>query len=69
MDKKLENLMIDIGKSARDGSYGLAKISNDKRNKAIFFIAESIENNIKMLLEANAKDIESANKKNLSSSL
>ena len=69
MDKKLENLMIDIGRSARDSSYGLAKISNDKRNKAIFFIAESIENNIKMLLEANAKDIESANKKNLSSSL
>ena len=69
MDKKLENLMIDIGRSARDSSYGLAKISNNKRNKAIFFIAESIENNIKMLLEANAKDIESANKKNLSSSL
>ena len=69
MDKKLENLMIDIGRSARDSSYGLAKISNDKRNKAIFFIAESIENNIKMLLEANAKDIESANNKNLSSSL
>ena len=69
MDKKLENLMIDIGRSARDSSYGLAKISNDKRNKAIFFIAESIENNIKMLLEANARDIESANNRNLSSSL
>ena len=69
MDKKLENLMIDIGRSARDSSYGLAKISNDKRNKAIFFIAESIENNIKMLLEANAKDIETANNKNLSLSL
>ena len=69
MDKKLENLMIDIGRSARDSSYGLAKISNDKRNKAIFLIAESIENNIKMLLEANAKDVESANNKNLSSSL
>ena len=69
MDKKLEDLMIDIGRSARDSSYGLAKISNDKRNKAIFLIAESIENNIKMLLEANAKDIESANNKNLSSSL
>ena len=69
MDKKLENLMIDIGRSARDSSYGLAKISNDKRNRAIFFIAESIENNIKMLLEANARDIESANDRNLSSSL
>ena len=69
MDKKLQNLMIDIGRSARDSSYGLAKISNDKRNKAIFFIAESIENNIKMLLEANARDIESANNRNLSSSL
>ena len=69
MDKKLENLMIDIGRSARDSSYGLAKISNDKRNKAIFFIAESIENNIKMLLEANARDVESANNRNLSSSL
>ena len=69
MDKKLETLMIDIGRSARDSSYGLAKTSNDKRNKAIFFIAESIENNIKMLLEANAKDIEIANNKNLSSSL
>ena len=69
MDKKLENLMIDIGRSARDSSYGLAKISNDKRNRAIFFIAESIENNIKMLLEANARDIESANNRNLSSSL
>ena len=69
MDKKLENLMIDIGRSARDSSYGLANISNDKRNKAIFFIAESIENNIKMLLEANARDIESANNRNLSSSL
>ena len=69
MDKKLETLMIDIGRSARDSSYGLAKTSNDKRNKAIFFIAESIENNIKMLLEANARDIESANNRNLSSSL
>ena len=69
MDKKLEDLMIDIGRSARDSSYGLAKISNDKRNKAIFLIAESIENNIKMLIEANAKDVESANNKNLSSSL
>ena len=69
MDKKLETLMIDIGRSARDSSYGLAKTSNDKRNKAIFFIAESIENNIKMLLEANTKDIEIANNKNLSSSL
>ena len=69
MDKKLETLMIDIGRSARDSSYGLAKTSNDMRNKAIFFIAESIENNIKMLLEANAKDIETANNKNLSSSL
>ena len=69
MDKKLESLMIDIGRSARDSSYGLAKISNDKRNRAIFFIAESIENNIKMLLEANARDIESANNRNLSSSL
>lgn len=69
MDKKLETLMIDIGRSARDSSYGLAKTSNDKRNKAIFFIAESIENNIKMLLEANAKDIETANNKNLSLSL
>ena len=35
MDKKLETLMIDIGRSARDSSYGLAKTSNDKRNKAI----------------------------------
>jgi len=69
MDKKLESLMIDIGRSARDSSYGLAKISNDKRNRAIFFIAESIQNNIKMLLEANARDIESANNRNLSSSL
>ena len=69
MDKKLESLMIDIGRSARDSSYGLAKTSNDMRNKAIFFIAESIENNIKMLLEANARDIESANNRNLSSSL
>jgi len=69
MDKKLENLMINIGRSARDSSYGLAKKSNDNRNKAIFFIAESIENNIKMLLEANAKDIETANNKNLSPSL
>ena len=38
MDKKLETLMIDIGRSARDSSYGLAKTSNDKRNKAIFLL-------------------------------
>lgn len=55
----MENLE-QTAKNAKKASIKLASLSNDVKNKALTKIADAIENNAELIIEANQKDLEEA---------
>ncbi len=68
-EKKLHKLMNTIGESTRSAVNELTKSSHRNRNQAINFIAQSLLENLDIILEANSKDIDLAREKKLPDSM
>jgi glutamate-5-semialdehyde dehydrogenase len=63
----VQTYMVGVGKQARAASRLIAKAGTEAKNRALTEMARAIERAAKVLLEANAKDLEAARKKNLDS--
>lgn len=55
-----ESTAVDAAQSASLASRRLATLNNDDRNKALTLLHDALEMNEKEILEANARDVESA---------
>lgn len=64
--KNIHELMISIGKDARDAARVLAITTAEIKNKAILAIAKAIRRNQAMIQNANEKDLAQAKQKGLS---
>ena len=63
--KNIHELMISIGKDARDAARILAITTAEIKNKAILAIAKAIRRNQAMIQNANEKDLVQAKQKGL----
>jgi len=62
-------LILDICKKAKKASVELAKLSTEVKNKALYDMAEALEKNIEVMLEANRKDVENAKSRGVKEAL
>ncbi|HXQ92858.1 MAG TPA: glutamate-5-semialdehyde dehydrogenase [Nitrososphaerales archaeon] len=62
-------MLIELGKKAKAASVELAKLSTEKKNKALEKMALALENNEESILSANRKDVESARTRGLKPAL
>ena len=65
---KLKDKILKIGKNAKIASKELAKTSSQTKNDALLAMAQSINNEKKIILEANKEDVNNAKEKNISES-
>ncbi|KJY80350.1 glutamate-5-semialdehyde dehydrogenase [Vibrio nigripulchritudo] len=61
--------LTNMGKAAKDAAFHLATASTAQKNKALAIIANELEANEQIILEANAKDIEAGRQAGLSEAL
>jgi glutamate-5-semialdehyde dehydrogenase len=61
--------MVSVGKQARAAARLIARADTAAKNRALTTMAEAIVRAVKRLLEANARDVEAASKKNLDPAL
>jgi glutamate-5-semialdehyde dehydrogenase len=61
--------MVSVGKQARAAARLIARADTAAKNRALTTMAEAIVRAVKRLLEANARDVEAANNKNLDPAL
>ncbi|CCO45890.1 gamma-glutamylphosphate reductase [Vibrio nigripulchritudo SOn1] len=61
--------LTNMGKAARDAAFHLATASTAQKNKALAIIADELEANEQIILEANAKDIEAGRQAGLTEAL
>ncbi len=61
--------MIEIAKQAKKASYELAQFGNLQKNKALFAIADALEQRADEILSVNAKDIEFAKSQGISDAI
>lgn len=62
-------MLIELGKRAKKAESVLMTASTEKKNSALFSIAEALKENAGAILEANATDIENAKKAGMKSAL
>ena len=65
---KLKDKILKIGKNAKIASKELAKTSSQTKNDALLAMAQNINNEKKIILEANKEDVNNAKEKNISES-
>lgn len=61
--------VLDIARSAKSASLGVAKLSSDVKNKALCLMADSLEKKASLIKEANKIDVEEAGKKDLAKAM
>ncbi len=54
---EIETIMNDLGKRAKEAARLLASVSAQQKNQALNIMAEKIEANLELILEANKKDV------------
>ena len=57
--------LMEIGKTAREMKYELAKLSTEKKNQGILAAAEGLERDADRILAANAVDMENGKKRQM----
>ena len=67
MDFRLE--VREMAKKAKEASYQLARLSTDKKNKALCEMADDLERNRNLLIGENQKDLGAGEKAHLSSAM
>ncbi|MCB5160652.1 glutamate-5-semialdehyde dehydrogenase [Marinomonas algarum] len=65
----LESYMNQVGQQAREASRALAKASTQQKNRALFAMAQALEDARPHLMEENAKDIKNGKEKGLDAAL
>ncbi|MEM2913963.1 MAG: gamma-glutamyl-phosphate reductase, partial [Candidatus Bathyarchaeia archaeon] len=60
---------MEMCKKAKDASFKLAKLSTETKNKALYDMADALEKNADVILEANRKDVEASRKRGVKESL
>ena len=65
----IETLMSDLGRRARAAASALAATSGEQRNAALIGAATALRGNTQQILEANARDLESAKQNNASAAM
>ncbi|MFO1243276.1 MAG: glutamate-5-semialdehyde dehydrogenase [Rickettsiales bacterium] len=68
-EQTLEHAMHAIGEAAREAYRELANATSELKNKALLAAADSIEKNVQLILDANAKDMAAAKEKGLTGPL
>lgn len=58
-----------LGKQAKDSARVLSQLLPDQKNRALYAIADSLENNMPRLIDANKKDIDAAVKNGMNSAM
>lgn len=61
--------VLKIAKTAREASFGIARVDTGVKNRALALMAESLEKNAELLKQENRKDLEGAEKKGLSKAM
>ena len=61
----IEEKMIEIGKNAQTAAFKLKNISTTSKNRALYRMADDLENQADQIIEANTKDLENAKKNNI----
>lgn len=56
----MENLLLDMGKRAKQASYTLSYASTEQKNRALSAIADALQARMEEILQANAKDLQAA---------
>src|SRR5258705_9895387 len=69
MKTSLKEEAVELGKRAKQASRLLARISTEKKNRALLAMAEGIERQGEFLLQENKKDLEFAEKAGISCEL
>jgi glutamate-5-semialdehyde dehydrogenase len=69
LHKEVKGMILEICKKAKDASAQLAKVSPEKRNKALCCMANSLENCCDAILIANKKDVKIAKNKGVKDAL
>jgi len=59
----MSDLILDICRKAKQASYFLAQLSTETKNKALQNMADALEKNAKVIIEANEKDVEASRQK------
>ena len=67
MDFRLE--VREMAKKAKEASYQLARLSTDKKNKALCEMADDLERSRNLLIEENQRDLAAGEKAHLSSAM
>ncbi|MCJ7634533.1 glutamate-5-semialdehyde dehydrogenase [Candidatus Bathyarchaeota archaeon] len=61
--------MAEVGKKAKAASTELARLTTEKKNKALVAMANALEKNTEKIVEANQKDIEAAEARGIKAAL
>ncbi|MEM2026621.1 MAG: glutamate-5-semialdehyde dehydrogenase [Candidatus Bathyarchaeia archaeon] len=69
MSEKIEDLILNICKKAKEASYILARLPTDVKNRALYNMADALENHADEILEANKIDVEASKAKGVKESL
>lgn len=69
MDSRLEKILLEQGKKAREAARFLATASTTLKNEALFAMADSLEARSAEIIAANRKDLEEGEKQGLSAAL
>jgi len=59
----MSDLILDMCRKAKQASYLLAQLSTETKNKALQHMADALEKNAKIIVEANKKDVEASRQK------
>jgi len=69
MSEKISELILNICKKAKEASYILARLPTETKNKALYNMADALEENAEEILEANKKDVEASRAKGVREAL
>ena len=61
--------LLEICKNAKEASYVVGKLGTDEKNRTLLAAADALTANARMIMEANAKDIENGRKNNMPEAL
>ena len=61
--------LIETGRSAKEAAFVLQSLSSEEKNKGLLAVADALEKNCRLILEANAKDVEKAKERGTSAAM
>ncbi len=69
MAQEISDVMIEIGKRAKEAARKLATVPEGVKNEALYAMADALEANIELIVEENKKDLEEGDRQGVSAAL